>query len=108
VGYRAQLVLTKSGQASLVTDAPGSRTLVTAVGGDGRPGTPRTLSLSSALLTAYGNGAIALAGTRTATTAAQARTAPVELGTGSRRTDRDGARAARNRRAAALRARGQR
>ena len=37
VGYRAQLVFTKSGQASLVTDAPGSRALVTAVGGDGRP-----------------------------------------------------------------------
>ena len=55
---------------------------MTAVGDDGVPGTPRTLSLSSALLTAYGNGAIALAGTRTAITAAQARTAPVELGTG--------------------------
>src|SRR5439155_2888813 len=82
VGYRAELVFTKTGQASLVTDAPGSRTLVTAVGDDGRLGTPRTLSLSSALLTAYGNGAIAVAGTRTPTTAAQARTASVELGTG--------------------------
>ena len=81
-GYRAQLVFTKSGQAALVTDAPGSRTLIAAVGDDGRPGTPRTLSLSSALLTAYGNGAIAVAGTRTATTAAQARSAPVELWTG--------------------------
>ena len=38
--------------------------------------------MSSALLTAYGNGAIAVAGTRTAVTAAQARSAPVELGTG--------------------------
>jgi hypothetical protein len=82
VGYRAQIVLTPSGQASAVTDAPGERTLLAPVGDDGRPGAPRTLAVSSALLTAYGNGGIAVAGTRTATTGAQARSAPVELGTG--------------------------
>jgi hypothetical protein len=82
VGYRAQLVFTKTGHAALVTDAPANRTLVAPVGDDGRPGTSRTFSLSSALLAAYGNGALALAGTRTATTAAQARSAPVMLGTG--------------------------
>jgi hypothetical protein len=83
VGYRAQLVFTTRGLASLVGDAPGNRTLVAPVSDDGRPGTPRTLSLTSALLTAYANTGIAVAGTRTATTAAQAAKAPVELGTGT-------------------------
>jgi hypothetical protein len=82
-GYRAQLVYTPSGQASLVTDAPGNRTLVTAVGDDGRPGTPRALSLASAQVATYGNSAIAVAGTRTATDVPQASRAPVELGTGT-------------------------
>ena len=82
-GYRAQVVATQRGHAALVADTSGIRTLVAAVGDDGRPSTPRTFSLSSALLTAYAGDAIALAGTRTATTSAQARTAPVELGTGS-------------------------
>jgi hypothetical protein len=77
----AQIVFTPSGQASAVTDAPGERTLLAPVGDDGRPGAPRTLAVSSALLTAYSNGGIAVAGTRTATTGAQARSAPVELGT---------------------------
>src|SRR3954451_5114898 len=75
VGYRAQVVFTKRGQASLVADAPGNRTLVTAIRDDGRPGTPRTLSLSSSLLTAYASGAIAVAGTRGG--------ASVQLGTGT-------------------------
>jgi len=87
VAVAAPPVFTPTGHGEVATLAPTSSpgfpdTLLTAVGPNGALGHEQRLPLASPRLVTYGQGAIAVAGTRTAMTGAQAAVAPVELGTG--------------------------
>src|SRR3954451_2894888 len=85
-GYNAPVVFTAAGNGAVATARPSggqAATLLTSISADGALDTGRDVALSSARLVAYASDHIALAGTRPASTGAQARTAPVLLGTGT-------------------------